>query len=266
MVIQTLTKGQKISAKLKGKPAKWISSDKYLEICKKISDNKRGKPNKGGLKNRGKKRTPEQIEAMRKYKLEHPTRYWLGKKRPDIAIKMSLASKGRKISEERRKQIGDFFRGKKHTLETRIKMSIARKGEKSSLWKGGKSKEYKRIRASTEFRIWRELVFKRDNWTCTKCKEKGGKLIPHHIEGFTKNKDKRFIVSNGVTLCEKDHKLFHKKYGFDNFTKYDLFRFLQENEQYSDYPEWQTLTEEQIVDKMKSEYPEIYKKFVLATI
>lgn len=40
----------------------------------------------------------------------------------------------------------------------------------------------------------------------------------------------------------------------------------QENEQYSDYPEWQTLTEEQIVDKMKSEYPEIYKKFVLATI
>jgi len=101
------------------------------------------------------------------------------------------------------------------------------RGENHYHWKGGITPENKRIRRSIEFRLWRESVFARDNYTCQKCKEKGGKLHPHHIQNFAQYPELRFAIDNGITLCRECHKLFHKKFGLRNNTKEQLEEFLK---------------------------------------
>jgi 5-methylcytosine-specific restriction endonuclease McrA len=67
-----------------------------------------------------------------------------------------------------------------------------------------------------EFRLWREAVFTRDNWTCQKCNRNGGYLHPHHIRNFAEEIDLRFAINNGITFCKACHKEFHKIYGVKN--------------------------------------------------
>ena len=71
-------------------------------------------------------------------------------------------------------------------------------------------------------------VFDRDNWTCQKYKIRGGKLHPHHIQNFAEHPELRFEVSNGITLSEKAHREFHKKYGKSNNTLEQLLDFLKD--------------------------------------
>ena len=108
----------------------------------------------------------------------------------------------------------------------RMNMALARKGEKSHLWKGGISVESKKIRAGIDFRLWREAVFARDNWTCRKTGERGGKLHPHHIQNFSQYPELRFAIDNGITLSEEAHKEFHHLYGSKNNTKEQMNKFL----------------------------------------
>lgn len=84
-------------------------------------------------------------------------------------------------------------------------------GEKSHLWKGGITTESKRLHSSKEWRHWRKAVFKRDDFICAICKQRGGKLHPHHIMPFASYPEKRFDVSNGITLCVACHFDLHRK-------------------------------------------------------
>jgi len=143
--------------------------------------------------------------------------------------KLSLAKIGRKLSEETKEKIrlssiGNKSRtgktnseehkmavrknriGKKASKETREKIVNLRKGKKSTWWKGGITPINLQIRKSLEYRLWREEVFKRDNWTCVICKQKGGKLNADHIKPFSLYKELRFEITNGRTLCEKCHR------------------------------------------------------------
>lgn len=97
------------------------------------------------------------------------------------------------------------------SIDQRKRMSESRKGEKSYSWKGGITSENERLRKSIEFRLWREAVFARDNWTCQTCKKRGIKLHPHHIKPFGSYPELRFAIDNGITLCEKCHKDSHTK-------------------------------------------------------
>jgi hypothetical protein len=89
----------------------------------------------------------------------------------------------------------------------------------------------KLIRFSKEYKMWRESVFSRDNYTCKKCGCYGGKLQAHHIFPFSKFEDLRFEVSNGITLCRECHDStcegsFHNVYGTYNNTKEQLEQFI----------------------------------------
>lgn len=66
-------------------------------------------------------------------------------------------------------------------------------------------------RTTKEYKDWRSDVFRRDGYKCQCCGDKkGGNLQAHHIELFSKNKDKRLDLNNGLTLCKKCHTEHHK--------------------------------------------------------
>ena len=111
-----------------------------------------------------------------------------------------------------------------HTEETRKKISEALKGSKSHLWRGGITPLNKKIRNSLEYRLWRESVFKRDDFTCCLCSKRGGNLEAHHIKSFSKFPDLRFDIDNGQTLCIPCHEKVdkHRKIKGQEYIKFDI--------------------------------------------
>ena len=97
-------------------------------------------------------------------------------------------------------------------------------GEKNGNWKGGKSRGYKTGYYSTEYALWRKLVFERDDFTCQTCKARSVYLHAHHIKGFTHYPELRFCVINGITLCKKCHREVHSNKCLNNAQQ----RILQE--------------------------------------
>lgn len=135
---------------------------------------------------------------------------------PKNGINKGRIRKGQKLSEETRRRMSESrmgsknsFYGRTHSIETREKIKQERKkqvGSKCPAWKGGITPENHKIRTSLEFRLWREAVFARDNWTCQKCGKRGStNLHAHHIKSFAEYKELRTSIENGITLCRKCH-------------------------------------------------------------
>lgn len=112
---------------------------------------------------------------------ENPTRYWLGKDRSAI------------FTEEYRRNMSDI-----------AKMKLANGTHPA--WKGGRTKESQIIRTGLEYRLCREFVFKRDDYRCFDCGERGGELNMHHIYPFSLYPRLRFMTENCITLCKDCHK------------------------------------------------------------
>lgn len=91
--------------------------------------------------------------------------------------KISRAMKGKKVR-----------LGIKSSIEARIRHSISHRGEKGSNWKGGISLINRPARLSfmgtIHYQLWREAVFKRDDFTCRKCLARGVTLAAHHILNY----------------------------------------------------------------------------------
>ncbi len=126
--------------------------------------------------------------------------------------KMCLAQKGHIVSQAQRKKISDTLTGRKMPKYIRKKISEKHilNREKSHLWKGGINAVNDTIRKSVKYKLWREAVFKRDKYLCKKCNKKGY-IHAHHIKPFSKYKKLRFELKNGMTLCRECHKKIHKK-------------------------------------------------------
>lgn len=124
--------------------------------------------------------------------------------------KISKTMKGRKPQNYPNWRPARASLGKKASEETRRKMSEAQKGEKSHLWKGGISKITKTERMlameTLEYQLWREKVFKRDDYTCVECLKRGVKLHADHIIPWSKSVKLRYDIDNGRTLCVPCHR------------------------------------------------------------
>ena len=106
--------------------------------------------------------------------------------------------------------------GKPMSEEQRKKISEAHKKRVRNgthhLWKGGVSKINDRIRQSVEYKLWRESVFKRDDYRCIWCGIRSAKglgritIEADHIKPFSLYPELRFAIDNGRTLCAPCHR------------------------------------------------------------
>ena len=139
-----------------------------------------------------------------------------------------------------------LMKGKYHTKESNKKNRLAHLGKPSSSktkfkkgnenknfgkdwsnqkreehwnWKGGITSYAMKLRNSIEYIEWRTKVFRRDKFTCQKCKVVGANLNAHHKRSFaklinTKNEHLIFDIKNGITLCVDCHQKKHPKLNF----------------------------------------------------
>jgi len=151
---------------------------------------------------------------------------------------------GRKLSEEHKEKCGLANLGNKHTEANRIYLGNILKetgkktrfkkgvnvspetqfkkgqtawntgihmpmiqGDKHPNWKGGATKKNEMVRKCLEYRLWRNAVYQRDNYTCQECNISiGGNLEAHHIKSFAVFPELRFAIDNGIILCKECHK------------------------------------------------------------
>lgn len=74
---------------------------------------------------------------------------------------------------------------------------------------------------------WKIKIFNRDNRTCVVCGEKRGhRLVAHHKEAWNSNKEMRYEIANGTTVCRKCHVEFHSLYGYGDNTESEWSEFL----------------------------------------
>ena len=101
--------------------------------------------------------------------------------------------------------------GKHHTLETKKRISLSRKGKlvgkDNPAWRGGKVRRIRTGYSGKQYKKWRFTIFVRDKFTCQKCGKTHIYLTAHHIKSFTDYPKLRFDLNNGRTLCEDCHKL-----------------------------------------------------------
>lgn len=151
---------------------------------------------------------------------------WVGRKhKPDTILKMRDGRN--KKSDKQKKNISQKMKGKPAWNKGGTSALKGKFGSLHPMWKGGVSPEKIKLRQSTDGQLWRKSIFIRDDFTCQKYGVRGGKLIAHHINNFEDYPEVRFALDNGITLSEKAHKEFHKKYGRRNNTREQLMEFLQ---------------------------------------
>lgn len=89
-----------------------------------------------------------------------------------------------------------------------------RSGALNNKWQGGITSINDKIRKSEEYKIWRLSVYKRDYFTCQRCKSVGKNLHAHHIKKFSQYPELRLDVDNGITLCKDCHRMEHGNMNF----------------------------------------------------
>ena len=115
-------------------------------------------------------------------------------------------------------------KGIPHTKEAKKKMSEAMigkmVGKDNPSYKHGLTPLINKIRRLSEYKIWQKQIFKRDAYTCRKCKvEKKSKICAHHLKSFAYlifllkivsiekavSCRKLWDINNGVVLCKDCH-------------------------------------------------------------
>ena len=82
-------------------------------------------------------------------------------------------------------------------------------------------------KSNSDFKKWSKEIKEQADYTCDCCGKRGVKLCSHHLNCWDDFKEERYILNNGVCLCEKCHKEFHKWMGGTRIkcTKEDYINF-----------------------------------------
>jgi len=162
---------------------KTFSIEHRKHISEKMKGNKNGSFSKGisRLKLKGVSRTDE---VKRKISISHK-----GKKFSKEHIQ--------KLREARLKNPNRYWLGKKRPEIT---------GKNSKVWVNGDYKKAENKMQDSAYMNWSYLVKKRDLGKCrllnNECK---GRLESHHIYSWREYPTLRYVLTNGITLCQFHH-------------------------------------------------------------
>ena len=169
--------------------------------------------------------TKEAKEKIRQAQLKNPTRYWLGKKRPDISEKAKKWAKERFSPYQFKKGQGQTNTGRTHFKKGRIRPQaeiekmrktlkkmwaerhdeiVAKRnqgGKNHWNWQDGKSLEKYGKDWTKELR---QRIRERDEFKCQKCGIKKN-IVVHHKDFNKKNNH----ISNLEVLCRSCHMKIH---------------------------------------------------------
>jgi len=134
---------------------------------------------------------------------DHPM---YGKKRPDTSEMNRLRLKGKKNP-----IVAKTNKERTWTDEMRKNAGKNKRGENNPNWKDGRRLKIAKIRGRIEYRLWKEAVLARDNWTCRDCGKQKVRLHAHHLKSFTLYPQLRFAIDNGIILCAGCHRKLHSK-------------------------------------------------------
>ena len=73
-----------------------------------------------------------------------------------------------------------------------------------------KLKEHRINKKIKSLGTWRKYVLIRDNYQCDICEKKSKRNQAHHLYSKEHYPKKQFKISNGITLCPKHHRDFHR--------------------------------------------------------
>lgn len=136
-------------------------------------------------------------EARRIYIKENPNTH-------KNMVKKAKSKKGTRLNPE--KWVCPDCGDKKFRQSELCKSCSSKKhsGKNSHMWRGGLTKKnfLDRTKFANEVR---DVVFKRDDYTCQCCNTRGGKLQVDHIQSFAEYVELRFDVNNCRTLCMACH-------------------------------------------------------------
>ena len=165
---------------------------------------------------KGRKQTPEHI-AKRVESTRLTKEAWSEERYRLSCKRLSESHKGNIASEEQKRKQSKAMMGKQNSLG--VKRSLEFRRNLSEYWKGnpnhnfridGKSTERngerQTVKRRLEYRLWREAVFERDEYTCVFCGQVGGQISADHIKPYSVFPELRFDVGNGRTLCNPCHK------------------------------------------------------------
>lgn len=129
---------------------------------------------------------------------------WTEKQREAVSVRMT----GVKLSEEHKKKIGDFWRGKKFSPERKAQhLLVVKRGVESPVWIQDRTKlKRDNRRNDSAYQVWRKEVWLRDGFLCRittdDCK---GRIEVHHILSWREYPELRYQINNGITLCHLHH-------------------------------------------------------------
>lgn len=118
-------------------------------------------------------------------------------------------------------EAGQLTSGRKSSCGCATRQHMSEVGKKSKgknhwNWRGGVANKRKNRRSSdAEHRAWSTAVLTRDNYVCDNCTIRKGSKVAHHLDNYLNHPEKRYDLSNGVTLCRECHIGFHAIYGQD---------------------------------------------------
>jgi hypothetical protein len=123
------------------------------------------------------------------------------------------AFKGRKHTDESREKLSQAMRdhiaglSEEEKLRRSIKASCTYRGLEVEDFDGWATEEHTRLRGSKEYKAWEKAVIERDqHCQFPGCLEKRkSNITVHHKDGFHWCEDRRLDVSNGIVLCHYHH-------------------------------------------------------------
>lgn len=140
--------------------------------------------------NKGIKATKEEAERLRSLAIGNSFRRGI-KNTPETLKRISIAHKGKKLTEEHK-----------------AKIRAACKGDKCYKWIKDRNllKKSEKKHLDSRYREWSLGVKNRDKWLCRfKNRDCSGRLESHHIFSWREYPELRYAINNGITLCHAHH-------------------------------------------------------------